>query len=139
MSRHPEWEQRLSDYIRSIARTPHEYGSHDCMFHPGKAATAVTGKDYLRGHRNKYNSQAKAVRHLRAKGFDSPEAMLDSLFDECPIGFAQRGDIVLTPANDENGWDIPGVVVGDVAMCVSTQGLVAEPRARWLKAWKVGR
>lgn len=137
--RHPDWEQRLVAYAMSVATTPHEYGRHDCLLHCGYAAEAVTGKNFTKKHRGKYKSHATAVRHLRCLGFQSPEAYLDSLFEEGPIGFAQRGDLVLTPANDEGGWKLPGVVVGDVALCVTNSGLIAEPRARWVKAWKVGR
>lgn len=137
--RHPLWEQRLDDYIASIAGKPHAYGSHDCMLLCAGVAEAVTGKDFSKGHRGKYRSQTGAVRHLRRNGVDSPEALLDTLFEPVPIGFAQRGDLALTPPNDESGWSLPGVVVGDVALCVAPCGLVAEPRARWLKAWKVGR
>lgn len=141
--RHEQWERRLNEYIAAVEKRPHEYSRHDCLLHCANAVKAVTGKDYGRGHRGKYKSPASAVRHLKAKGFKGPEAFLDSLFEEVPIGFAQRGDLVLTPANDATGWNIPGVVVGFhrgfVALCVSSEGLVSEPPARWLKAWKVGR
>ena len=140
--RHPLWERRLIDYLTDVARRPHAYGQHDCMLHPGSGAEAMTGLDFTSAHRGKYRSPASAVRHLNRLGFQSPEQMLDSLFEEVPIGFAQRGDIVLTPANDGASWGIPGVVAGDAALVIAegaATGLFPVKRRDWLKAWKVGR
>lgn len=132
--RHPLWEQRLVGLIEKSRERPYAYGRHDCLLWPAAAVKAVTGKDHGRGHRGKYRSAASASRYLRSLGFDSPEQFLDSLFDEKPIGFAQRGDLVL-------GSDgIPGVCIGDVALSVGdgSAGLVRVPRAQWVKAWAVG-
>lgn len=132
----PDWEKRLHAYLASIRRDPHLYGKHDCLLHCASVIEAVTGADLADAHRGKYKSQATAVRHLKSLGFETPDQMLDSALEEKPVGFAGRGDIVLTPP-DVSGWPVPGVCVGAVALCVGTEGLVREPRARWLKAWSV--
>lgn len=135
MTRRPDWEARLAAYLSTVAEQPHSYGKHDCMLFPAGAVRAMTGKDYARGHRGKYRSVASSVRYLRSLGFDSQEAMLDSLFDEKPPAFAQRGDIVL----DLEG--IPGVCIGGDALFVgaegSREGLVRQPRSAWRKAYAV--
>ena len=138
-TRHPLWERRLGDTLRGARLLPHAYGTHDCLLHAADAVEAVIGVDLGSAHRGKYKSQATAVHHLKKLGFASPEALLDSLFEEVPVGFAQRGDLVLTPANRDCEWAIPGVCMGAAAQCVSPAGAVTEPRARWLKAWKIGR
>lgn len=139
--RRKDWEQRLQRYLASARDKPHAYGHHDCLLHPANAVKAVTGHDHGRGHRKKYKSPATAARHLTAMGFESPEALLDSLFEEVPVGFAQRGDIVLIAGN-EGGWAIPAICDGGVAFAVaddgSREGLFPVPREAWLKAWKVG-
>ena len=139
MNRLPDWEQRLHDLVAANIARPHEYGRHDCLIFAANAVKAITGKDLGRGHRGKYDSHAKAYRHLKQMGFDSPAALLDSLFDEKPVGFAGRGDIVLV--HTESG-DNPGIVIGDFALLVgeqgTTEGLIRAPRALWLKAWAVG-
>lgn len=138
-ARHPQWEQRLHDLIAANWTRPYEHGAWDCLMWPAAAAKAVTGKDFARGHRGKYNSLAKAYRHLQTMGFTSPEALLDSLFDEKPIGFAGIGDIVLcrTPTGDN-----PGVVIGGDALVVGedgeSDGLKRVARKDWLKAWTIG-
>ena len=136
MTRRADWEDRLHAFLGPITDKPHNYGSHDCLLFVAGAIEAVTGVDHAKGHRGKYKSMAGASRHLRSIGFDKPEAMLDSLFDEKPVGFAQRGDIVLTPDG------IPGLCIGSTALVVGMiedgpEGLIHVPRALWSKAWTV--
>jgi hypothetical protein len=134
--RHPQWETRLVEFIAAVRDKPYEYGQHDCLLFAANVAKAVTGKDHGRGHRGKYNSAASASRYLRSLGHDNPESLLDSLFDEKPVGFAGRGDIVL--ASD----GIPAVCMGAFALSVGQEGnrhgLVGVPRSDWIKAWAVG-
>lgn len=142
MKRRKDWEQRLSAYFAAVHEKPHKYGHHDCLLHPANAVKAITGHDYGRGHRGKYKDPASAVLYLRSIGFDNPEAMLASLLEEKPVGFAQRGDLVLVPGNETLGWAIPGVCDGAVALVVADngerEGLFRIPREQWLKAWKIG-
>lgn len=145
----PDWDQRLAALVERNRSRPYAYGSHDCLLWAAAVVKAVTGKDHGRGHRGKYKSAAGAARHLRKLGFDSPEALLDSLFDRKPAGFAQRGDLVT--ASD----GIPAVCMGAVALSVGQDrlttspassgspgagvaGLVPVPREQWVKAWAVG-
>ena len=132
--RHPKWEQRLTTLVEKMRRRPYAFGQHDCILFPLNAVKAVTGHDAGRGHRGKYKSAASAVRYLKSLGFDSPEAALDSILDEKPIGFAQRGDIILAADG------IPAVCMGDFALSVGEgdAGLVRVPREQWVKAWAVG-
>jgi hypothetical protein len=133
--RHPQWEARLNAVVAKHMRTPHCFGKHDCILWPLAAAQAVTGKDHARGHRGKYKSFASAYAYLSKLGHDSPEAALDSLFEEKPPGFAHRGDLVMTADG------IPALCMGGFAFCVgqegSTEGLLMVPRSAWAKAWKV--
>jgi hypothetical protein len=137
--RHPQWEQRLHAVVEANLDRPYAWGQHDCLIFPANVVKAVTGKDHARGHRGKYNSLATAYRHLQEMGFTSPAALLDSLFERKPVGFAQRGDLVL--CKTESG-DNPGVCMGDFALVVGQQGeregLIRVPRALWLEAWAVG-
>ena len=139
LERLPDWEQRLSALVAGNRDRPHAYGQWDCLLWPAAAVKALTGKDLGRGHRGKYRSQASAYRHLQTLGFASPAALLDSLFDEKPVAFAGRGDLVLVES--ESG-EQPGVVVGQAALAVGEQagkeGLTAFPRGAWRKAWAVG-
>lgn len=136
MARKSDWEQRLADFIAANRSRPYAFGKWDCLLFPAAAVRAITGKDYGRGHRGKYKTAASATKHLRGLGFASPEELLDSLFEQKPVGFAQRGDLVL----DSDG--IPAVCMGAFALSVGQdndrEGLVSVPRSDWVKAWRVG-
>lgn len=135
MARRRDWEPRLVAYLAAARDKPHRYGRHDCMIFSAGVVKAVTGRDFARGHRGKYRSAASATRYLRGLGFDSVEAMIDSVLPEKPVLRAQRGDIVL---RDEGQ---PGVCIGGEALFVGSkegeEGLVRVPRAQWRKAWAV--
>ena len=135
-TRHPKWEERLAACIAENQDKAYDPSLHDCLMWPAKAVKAVTGQDLARGHRKKYKGVVDGYRHLRAMGFKSTESYLDNLFPEKPIGFAQRGDLILAADG------IPGVVdsTGDYALSVGegTAGLVRIPRTEWVKAWGVG-
>lgn len=133
-ARLPAWEARLAAFVADNLRRPYRYGSFDCLLMPAAAVRAVTGKDHGRGHRGKYKNAAGAARYLRGLGFASPEELLDRLFDEKPVGFAQRGDLVL--CRTDSG-DNPGVCLGGFALAAGADGLIRVPRDRWLKAWAV--
>lgn len=133
--RHPDWENRLTDYLISVREKPHAYGSHDCVLFCANAVRALTGKDFARGHRRKYRSQASAVRHLKRLGFSSFAELISSHFEEVPPSFAHRGDIVM----GDDG--IPGIAMGEFAFFVgqegSEEGLVQVSRSEWRRAWRV--
>lgn len=134
--RHPKWEERFIAYLAEVADKPHAYGSHDCMTHAGRVIEAVAGRDVYSEHLGKYTDERSSIRYLKSLGFASPEAMLDSLLRDVPIGFAQRGDLVLLPDG------IPAPVVGSEAAMIGVDGgekdgLVLVPRDAWLKAWVV--
>lgn len=149
MTRHPQWEARLAAFIAENRERAHAYGSFDCLVGLSAGGVeAVTGEDYAKGHRGKYKSAASATRYLVTLGFDSPAAFLDSLFEEKPIGFAKRGDLVLCDLSAFEGpqplypGPVPGVCLGDFAVCLAAdderEGMVRVPRDLWLKAWAVG-
>ena len=131
MKRRGDWEAALAAYLERVRDKPYAYGQHDCLLFVAGSIKALTGKDLARGHRGKYKSATGAKRYLKKLGFSSPEKMLDSLLPAKPVGFAQRGDIVLADNN-------PGVCVGGEAVFAGEDGLILKPRAEWSKAWGVG-
>jgi len=133
--------------IADNASRPYAYGQWDCLLFPAAAVAEVTGTDYGKGHRGKYKSAASASRYLRSLGHATPESYLDSMFPQKPIGFAQRGDLVLcdlgaVEAEDSPSGPVPGVCMGDFALCLAAiegaQVMARVPRQFWLKAWAIG-
>jgi hypothetical protein len=147
MERHPQWEQRLHEFVSANIDRPHVWGRHDCLLFSAGVAKAITGKDHAKGHRGKYKSFASAYAYLRTEfGVDSPEALLDKMFDEKRVGFAGRGDIVLCRVDAVAGaggepvpGEVPGLCLGSFALIAGENKLERVPRGdRWLKAWAVG-
>lgn len=134
-ARRPDWPERLSAFVGGNMDRAYAYGHWDCIMLCAGAAKAITGKDYARGHRGKYKSAASSIRYLRSLGHASPEAMIDSFFEVKPVGFAQRGDLVL--CRTDSG-DNPGVCMGDFVLLAAEEGVIRAPRELWLKAWAVG-
>jgi hypothetical protein len=123
-----DWEQRLSDYIASKQAEPFAWGVNDCCTFSAGAVEALTGVDPMPEYRGKYDT---ALGSARALGGRNLEEVLDEKFAQVPIGFAQRGDLVLMD-------DCVGVVAGDYAWFASDIGLERVKRSLWDKAWGVG-
>lgn len=130
-----DWETALAEYIELVRDRPHEYGKHDCMLFVAGAVKVLTGKSLAAKHKGKYHDKESAAAYLKTLGFKTPAQMIDANLKRKPIGFAQRGDIVLTPDG------IPGVSMGEFAVIVGTdgvsEGLGRVPRELWTKAWSV--
>lgn len=129
MNRASDWETRLGEYIASKRGEPFAWGANDCCTFSAGAVEALTGVDPMPEYRGKYDTALGSARVLGGKTL---EEVLDEKFAHVPIGFAQRGDLVLV-------GDCVGVVAGDYAWFVSDDGLERVKRDLWDKAWKVGR
>jgi hypothetical protein len=130
-----DWEVRLAVYLEAKAGESFAWGANDCAMFAAGAVEAVTGVDPIPHMRGAYDSEFGAARVIVEKGAGTLEGTIDSLFDECPIGFARRGDLVW------NGESV-GVCNGHLALFIGEiagqAGLVASPRLEWRKAWAVG-
>jgi hypothetical protein len=128
MNRVSDWETRLSEYIASKRSVTFEWGVEDCCTFSAGAVEVLTGVDPVPEYRGAYSTALQSARVLDGK---TMEEVLDSKFPEVPIGFAQRGDLVLMD-------DCVGVVAGDYAWFVSDVGFERVKRGLWEKAWGVG-
>lgn len=136
MERLSTWEQRLNDYLASVAGKPHEWGVHDCALHVASAIEAQTGVDLAEPFRGKYEDEDGANAAIRDAGYKSLAELVEDKLPRVPKSSAQRGDIVLT--RDKN----LAVAFGSFALAVGrdelTVGLVRVPREQWQRAWRVG-
>ena len=130
MTRLPDWEQRLADYLAGVLNTPHRFGSHDCALHGANAVLAQTGHDYAAAYRGRYTTELGAARALRKHGAGSLQATFDVQLPVINPALAQRGDLVMAQ-------EAIGVCVGGHAMFAGAQGLERIARTEWSRAWKV--
>lgn len=130
MTRLPDWEERLAEYLAGVLHAPHVYGDHDCALHGAKAVFAQTGVDHAAPFRGRYTTARGAALALRKFGAGSLEATLDAHLPTVPPALAQRGDLVMADGS-------VGVCVGGDAVFAGETGLTRMARSRWTRAWKV--
>lgn len=133
MERFFDWEERLERWADQAALRPFVWGEHDCALMVADAAVAMTGKDFGKPFRGKYNTARGAAEALRAYGAGTLQRTLTAVFGN-PIhpAFAQRGDAVMASGN-------AGICMGETALFLTDDGLTMTPRAEWTKAWAIGR
>ena len=133
-ARLPDWEQRLSDYLASVATSEFQWGVQDCALHIANAVIAMTGDDPAQAYRGRYADRAGAAEALRKFGAGTLLKTLQAQFEEKPFPFAQRGDLVW------NGKAV-GICIGDTALFVGEDngdiGLIRVPRHEWKRAFAV--
>lgn len=132
--RQEDWQTRLKDYLRSIARQPFYIGRHDCATFTAAAVEVMTGRDYMRGFRG-YRTITEGLRMVQEKGFADHIAVVASFFDEVSPSFAQVGDIAVV---DGLGGDALGIVQGANIYTIGATGLGIVPLTAVKRAFRVG-
>lgn len=95
--RRESWRVDFFEAIERHRPHPFAWGTHDCAILTADCIEAVTGIDPAQGFRGHYSSRDETEALLRARGFDSPIAILASLFDEIHPAFATVGDVAIVP------------------------------------------
>lgn len=129
-----DWQARLREYLRTVAREPFKIGKHDCALFVAGAVKAMTGEDHMRGLRG-YRTQAEGLRMIQAKGFIDHVDYVASLFDEVSPPFAQVGDIAVV---DGITGDALGIVQGSNVYTIGAAGLGVVPMTHIRRAFRVG-
>jgi len=128
-----DWPQRLAAYVVSARTAKFKWGEFDCAMFAAGAIHSMTGTDLAVEFRGQYSDEAGA-----RKLFDRAIARASETLQPIELGFARRGDLLLT----RNGSSEPGLAIvgldGGHALCASDRGLVRIARARWLRVWRVG-
>ncbi|MBD2842713.1 DUF6950 family protein [Erythrobacter rubeus] len=134
MIRLPDWEDRLAQLLAERRFMPHDYGSNDCALFASDAVLAMTGVDPAHDFRGRYTTKIGSVRALRSIGNGDLESTFSARFDEKPVSFAQRGDLVFD-------GEAVGVCLGPRAVFVGAEGeregLVSQGVPVMIKAWAV--
>ena len=127
--------KRLIEYVSKAARTPFEWGTHDCALFAAGAVKAQTGKDPARGLRGRYSTAAGAMKHLRKLGYDRIEDLAAERLEEISPAFAQVGDLAVLDGDGEIG--ALGVVQGERIYVLHPDGLALMPLMSARRAFRV--
>lgn len=95
MRRYPDWQERLTAYLASVAHRPLEPGVHDCALFAANAVLAMTGTDLAAAWRGRYRTLRGGQRVLRAAGYADHIALAASHFAEMPAAYARPGDLAV--------------------------------------------
>jgi hypothetical protein len=136
-----DWESKLDDFVARSQRLKFAWGIHDCCLFACDAVLCMTGTDLAADFRGKYDSALGAGRCLTeyggAVGFLADAIAQQFGIKEVPVLYAQRGDVVLLPSN--NDGPALGIVSLDGWNCLGAgmEGLTRTPLNQCLKAWRI--
>lgn len=131
LTRFPDWDVRLSDYLRAIRGNKFVFGSFNCAIFSCGAVIAMTGTDILkiRALPNLADMDLATICAARAAEFEMPELM--------PLQ-AMRGDIVMTDEMDPQMNVALGICVGQQAMFFDKgKNLCPVNLSDCFRAWRV--
>lgn len=117
-SRYQDWPERLAAFIEERRYVPFAWGTNDCCMFAADALLAITGVDFADGLRT-YTTELGAARII--KGAGGMSCLVKGL-DLKPVGFANRGDLVL--CHTENGETF-GICTGDGLWCGAGRDAIA--------------
>jgi len=128
-----DWPAALNAAIEAARNKPFAWGTHDCCMFAAHAVQEMTGADFAEPFRGRYSDATGALRVLTEAG--GPDLIASrALGRPIPIGFAQRGDVIMV---DIEGRKALAICLGAHAAGPGPDGLVFVPVTQWLKAWRV--
>lgn len=142
MTRIPDWEMKLSNFMTANQHRPFEWGAWDCILFATAAAAEITGVDRGANYRGRYSNREGAAIALREIGQGTLLRTVDAQFKRKAVSKAQRGDLVWCQG-------CVGVCLGQTAAFISERefldiaavprlgSFVLLPRRFWRKAWGV--
>ena len=99
LTRKPDWQTCLAQYLSDEARRPFVYGASDCALFAAGAIEAMTGTDTADEWRGKYTTLKGGLRALRRSGHTDHIAAAASFM---PDGERPRvGDIAVVATAEE--------------------------------------
>ena len=94
--RKENWPVLLAAYFKEMENVKFEWGKNDCVSYGLNGAKAITGYDYYKPYRGKYDSEETAKICIKVQGKGSLYSGGVYFFGKkIPVSFAQRGDLVI--------------------------------------------
>lgn len=136
------WEKSLDIYIQETSKKVFEWGKCDCLLFVSDACVITCGVDPMskkiptdpKTIRGMYHDKETATELIK-KYRKTKQAIMDLHFQRVNVGFAQRGDVVLTKLNE--GWTFGLVWAGKAFFKSENEGFIARPLTECKYAWRV--
>lgn len=94
MERLPDWQPRLTVWLRDSRKKPFEQGTWDCGVFAAGAIEAMTGVDVIAEVRGKYSTTKGAMKLLKRLGYKDHVALFASVCPKIPLLSSRAGDLV---------------------------------------------
>jgi hypothetical protein len=130
--RKENWPSILTEQIKAARLRPFSWGQHDCALFAASVINAMTGSELGKEFIGKYKTAAGAKKIIDK--FGGIEAMANKYFEEVPVYFCQRGDLVMT---QRNGQLTLGICVGENCAFPGIEKLEYLKLSECTKAWRV--
>ena len=142
MMRLDDWERRLHEFLIANADRPFEWGQWDCILMACAGVAAMTTVDVAAPYRGKYSDAKGAALALREIGQGTLVKTVDHHFAPSKLGKARRGDLVQVGTSIGLCMGAHGLFVGEEQIAEAAgvtlrEGLIAVPRAQFVRAWTV--
>lgn len=140
MKRKYNWQSLLIEYINSCRNSGFIWGELDCGMFAAGAVEVMTGIDPVDKLRGRYKTARGAAGVLkRYAGGKVKEAVAKALesngFMPVELNYAQRGDIVICPVDDNHA---AGICMGTNAIFLDNlDGLIHVPLNKCSMAWRI--
>ena len=142
LTRKPNWQSELSEYLCAVASMRFQYGRLDCGLFVADAIEAMTGVDTVRTLRGAYRNRTEAFTAIRALcGRATMEAAAVYLtahygLPEVPVLSAQRGDVVQLRHGRRSSLGIIAMH-GTEILTPYRLGILRLPLSHATRAWRV--
>jgi hypothetical protein len=142
LTRLPNWQTRLSEYLSANRDTSFRYGEHDCCLFSCSAIQMMTGTDLAEWFRGKYSTRKQALELIKERtghtgvGAIAQYAAAEFGMSSVSVSLAQRGDMVLVGKGPNAILGIVSLSGADV-MCLNKHGIVRVALEHVTAAWRV--
>lgn len=131
-----DWPEKLFDAIKVASKHKFEWGKNDCALFACDCAKAMTGIDYAKDFRGKYDTRKSAMAALKEiEAVNDLPALADKFLGErIDLKRAQRGDVVLLTIGSMKAL---GVITGTHAVFLAPKGIQTMLVSDCASAWRV--
>ncbi len=141
MRRVKNWDIKLWAFLEKAERKSFRWGQHDCAIFACNCIKKITGLDVAKPWRGKYKTlRGAAGVLLRIAGgglvLVAEKIAAENNFEEVPVSFARRGDVVLRAGKLGPALCVVGSD-GVFAVGPGPDGLERVPVANCSRAWRI--
>lgn len=131
------WELSFCTWVERAQRRRFEWGQFDCALMAAECIEQITGTHPHPELVGSYYSPIGAARVLQARSGLS--GIMDDLFSQVEVDYAQKGDIVLVLCRDSNRKQSLAICCGVQLLLMGQERpvLVNTDEVKKLKAWRI--